>query len=136
MQREPPAGPARQWLRHSAEDLRAASHDLQAAPPLVGDALFHCQQAAEKAFKAFLAWHGHPFRLTHSIEEIGEQCLAIDSSLQSVVDAAAPLTAYAWQFRYPGEPEEPTPEEIEEAIAVARLVFEAIVERVPAEARP
>ena len=61
MQREPRADQARQWLRHSAEDLRAASHDLQAAPPLVGDVLFHCQQAVEKALKAFLAWHLQPF---------------------------------------------------------------------------
>lgn len=38
----------RQWLAHSAEDLRAARHGLEAAPPLVSDVLFHCQQAAEK----------------------------------------------------------------------------------------
>jgi HEPN domain-containing protein len=92
MQREPPADQTRLWLRYSAEDLRAASYVLQANPPFVEDALFHCQQAAEKAFKAFLTWHDQPFRRTHSIEEVGEQCLLIDDSLRTVVDAAAPLT--------------------------------------------
>ena len=136
MQREPRADQARQWLRHSAEDLRAASHDLQAAPPLVGDVLFHCQQAVEKALKAFLAWHLQPFRRTHDLVEIGQLCVNVDAALEPLLRRAAPLTGYAWQFRYPGEPEEPTNEEIEEALAVARLVFDAIVERVPAEARP
>lgn len=101
MQREPPVDQTRLWLRYSSEDLRAASYVLQAKPPFVEDALFHCQQAVEKAFKAFLTWHDHPFRRTHSIEEVGEQCLLIDNSLRSVVDAAAPLTGYAWKFRYP-----------------------------------
>jgi hypothetical protein len=32
---------------------------------------FHAQQAAEKALKAFLAFHDEPFRKTHGIEEIG-----------------------------------------------------------------
>ena len=42
------------------EELRplhpeARQIDLAAAPPLPGDAAFHCQQATEKALKAFLA---------------------------------------------------------------------------------
>ncbi len=28
--------------------------------------------------KAFLAWHDRPFRKTHNLIEIGEQCAAID----------------------------------------------------------
>ena len=45
----------RGWLRKAAQDLRGAEIDLAAAPPLPGDAAFHCQQATEKALKAFLA---------------------------------------------------------------------------------
>ncbi|MGP8245321.1 MAG: HEPN domain-containing protein [Bryobacteraceae bacterium] len=39
---------------------------------------FHCQQAAEKALKGFLTWNGCTFRKTQNLEEIGEQCLAVD----------------------------------------------------------
>ncbi len=84
------------WLQKAANDLRGAEIDLAAHPPLVEDALFHCQQAAEKAFKAFLTWNNQPFRKTHNLEEIGEACLRFDSTLQKVVDAAVPLTEYAW----------------------------------------
>src|SRR3990172_3590387 len=69
------------WLRKATVDLRAAQHDLSASPPLLADTAFHAQQAVEKTFKAFLMWHGAPFRKTHSLEELGEQCLDLDPTL-------------------------------------------------------
>jgi HEPN domain-containing protein len=94
------------WLGKAAADVRAGEVDLAASPPLLEDVLFHCQQAAEKALKAFLAWHDQPFRKTHSLEEIGRQCAQLDPSLDGLVDRVAPLTEYAWKFRYPGEAED------------------------------
>ena len=43
------------WMQKADNDLRGAQIDLQANPALIEDALFHCQQAAKKAMKAFLA---------------------------------------------------------------------------------
>jgi hypothetical protein len=86
--------------------------------------------------KGFLTWHNRSFRKTHSLEEIGEQCLEIDPTLKPLVDSAVPLTEYAWKFRYPGEPEEPPVAEAEEALALARELNEAILSRLPAEVRP
>jgi hypothetical protein len=57
----------RAWLDRAATDIRAAQHGMKAEPPLVADVLFHCQQAVEKCFKAFLAWHDVAFRKTHSL---------------------------------------------------------------------
>ena len=83
-----------------------------------------------------MTWHSTPFRKTHNLEEIGQQCLLLDGSLQEVVDKAVPLTKYAWTYRYPGEPDEPSRQEGEEALAVARDVYAAILARLPVEARP
>ena len=124
------------WLAKAAEDLRAAEHEFMAVPPLLGDIVFHCQQAAEKAMKGFLTWHSVPFRKTHSLEEIGEQCLGIDTTLRALVDGAVPLTDYAWRFRYPGAPAEPPVDEAQEALALAREVYDAVLGRLPAEVRP
>jgi len=124
------------WLRKAALDLRAAKHDLSPSPPILADAAFHCQQAVEKMFKGFLMWHGVPFRKTHSLEELGEQCLDLDQSLKDLVDRAVPLTEYAWKFRYPGEPEEPSREEAREALEIAGEVFEALLVRLPEEVKP
>lgn len=126
----------RAWLVRAHRDLRAAEHDFGAIPPLLDAVVFHCQQAAEKSFKAFLTWHDQPFRRTHGLEEVGEQCLQIDRTLQPIVDRAAPLTDYAWQFRYPGGEEEPPSEEAEEALGSAREVFDAILARLPREVAP
>jgi HEPN domain-containing protein len=113
----------RAWFKKAAKDLRAAQHDLTASSPILEDVVFHSQQAAEKALKGFLVWHGRPFRKTHSLEEIGEQALDLDPTLKPLVDRAVPLTEYAWKFRYPGEPESPSREETEEALAMAQEVY-------------
>jgi HEPN domain-containing protein len=125
------------WLSKAGLDLRAAAHESSAPDEgLWGDVMFHAQQAAEKAMKAFLAWHDVPVRKTHNLEELGRQCVALDATLGTLANQAAPLTEYAWRFRYPGESDEPVREEAEQALAVARIVYEAILTRMPPEARP
>jgi HEPN domain-containing protein len=124
---------ANAWLRRAASDIRAGQFELTASPPLTGDIAFHSQQAIEKALKAFLVLHGEIFRKTHSIEEIGEQCLALDETLRTLVDRAVPLSEYAWKFRYPGDAEEPPILEAEDALAIAVELYEAIRARVQAE---
>lgn len=124
------------WLIRAATDLRAAAADLAANPPILEDLLFHCQQSIEKAMKALLAWHDEPFGKTHNLEALGEPCVRLDPTLGPVVDRAAPLTEYAWKYRYPGDHASPTREEAEQALAIARESFAAIVARLPADVRP
>jgi HEPN domain-containing protein len=123
----------RGWLLKAADDLRGAEIDLAAIPPLTGDAAFHCQQAAEKALKALLAWHDVPFRKTHDLAEIGQQCVALDVSLESLCRRAEQLTTFAWIFRYPGDLEDPPVAEVVEALAVAREIHDAVLARLPRE---
>lgn len=124
------------WFTKAASDLRAAEFEFGASPPLLADIVFHCQQAAEKSLKAFLSWHNVAFRKTHSLEEIGEQCLQIDSTLKPIIDRAVPLTDYAWRFRYPGEPDEPSVAEAQEALSIAHEVYEGVLIRLPEQTRP
>ena len=126
----------RGWLVKSAKDLRAAAILVEATPPLLDEAVFHCQQAAEKALKGFLAFHDVPFRKTHNLEEIGEQCIGVDATLRELIDQAAPLTEYAWKFRYPGDPESVDENEAAEALAIARKVYGGVEARVPQDCRP
>jgi len=126
----------RAWLTKVASDLRGAEIDLAAAPPLLDDLAFHCQQAVEKVLKAFLTWHDEPFRKTHNLEEIGRQCIAIGPTLRELVDRATPLTDYAWEFRYPGDEPLPTVEEATQALALARQVVAAVHARLSAETHP
>lgn len=67
------------WPPNRLSDLRCLlpgirfSHEISAPEEqLWADIVFHSRQAAEKAMKAFLAWHDAPFRKTHNIEELGQ----------------------------------------------------------------
>lgn len=77
-----------EWLRKAKLDLRAAEYGLEAEPPLSADVVFHCQQLAEKALKGFLTWHDEPFRKTHNLVEIGQQCAAMDQTLEDLLRRA------------------------------------------------
>lgn len=119
----------RSWFQKAANDLRGADIDLTVTPPLVEDALFHCQQAVEKALKGFLTAHDKIFRKTHDLDILATICESIDSDLISLLGPARDLTVFAWEFRYPGEAEIPSMEEAKEFLALARQVYKAIISR-------
>ena len=50
-------------------------------------------------------------------------------------DPAVPLTQYAWALRYPGEPEQPTREEAEEALTLSRQAYNALLDVLPKAVR-
>jgi HEPN domain-containing protein len=119
----------RAWMENAAVDLRSARALLDASIP--SSALFHCQQAAEKSFKAFLTWHKVPFRRVHDLEETGRLCVSIDPTLAGIAKRAEALTAYAWKLRYPGDPYDPETSEAEEGMEIARVVVGEIGRRLP-----
>ncbi len=49
---------------------------------------------------------------------------------------AAPLTEYAWKFRYPGDIGERLHTDAEQALETARNVFEAVLDRLRETVRP
>jgi HEPN domain-containing protein len=124
------------WLQKARLDLRAAKLDLDADPALVEDALFHCQQAVEKSLKGFLTWCDTPFRKTHSLVELGMQCVDLDPSLEALLREAAKLSEYATRYRYPGEAAAATIGQVAQALDLAKQVVEQIAARLPTEARP
>jgi HEPN domain-containing protein len=121
------------WLTRALHDLQAAKTLLDVEPPLSDVAVFHCQQAAEKPFKAFLFWNDTLFRKTHELEELGQACRKIDASLKDVVENAVELTPFAWRFRYPGDVTAPSEADALDALSLAREVYEAIISRLPKE---
>jgi HEPN domain-containing protein len=124
------------WMRKSLNDALAAGVLIAAEPPLHEVAVYHCQQSVEKALKAFLVSHDVPFRKTHELKELGAQCLAVDASLSAIVAEVSPLSHYAWEFRYPGDPSPLEEGEAANALALARRLYDAVLERLPEECRP
>ena len=86
--------------------------------------------------KGLLAWHDVAFRKTHSLEELGASCEKVEPTLKAVVDAAVPLTEFAWVFRYPGDHPTPTREEARQGFETARRTVAAVAARLPEDAVP
>ena len=107
------------WHHKSREDLRAAQVDLDAQPPLLGDCLFHCQQACEKAIKALLCGMQTPFRKVHDLNELGALVMQSFPELDPQLDMIAHFSTYAVSTRYPSDEPEPEMDETRENLILA-----------------
>jgi len=124
------------WFRKAAHDLRMAELAVRDEPAMTDQAVYHAQQAVEKAMKGLLTWHEHVFRKTHNLVELGEACAGFAPVLVSLLRrAAAGLSDYAWQYRYPGDGDEPDVAEAEAALNLARETVTALRAALPPEAR-
>jgi len=125
----------RQWLERASADLRVADL-VQADPSLIAETGFHCQQAAEKALKAYLTFHGVEFDWSHNINYLLRLCRAKDLSFAQFEPSAARLTQFAVQFRYPTSEPIPAIEESLDALSIARQIIQFVLQRLPPQTHP
>ena len=128
----------RSWLTKAASDLRGARILGSADDAPLDTAIYHCQQTAEKAVKAFLVSKELSPEKTHDIRRLTLTAAAHEPRFNELLDMAAALTPYAWEFRYPGDLAEtyPTREEFDEALQHAQAIYDFVLNLLPAEARP
>jgi HEPN domain-containing protein len=119
------------WLRKASHDLAAARLLAKGDPPLLDVAMYHCQQAAEKALKGYLVfWDQRPVK-SHDLGELLDQAVPIEPVFDTWRDAANRLTPLATRYRYPGEAEDPTFEEFEEALDDATIIVNQAMSFLP-----
>ncbi len=133
-----PASEAKAWLIKAWRDLETARRAATGEPPFYDIAVYHCQQAAEKAVKAFLVHHGKPYEKTHDIEVLADLAGEIDPGFSKLADAADALTPYATRFRYPNSTfaVEPQPVEYDEAMQHAETIYHFVLNLLPSGAKP
>lgn len=93
----------RRWLAKAAADLANANIVAKTPSGPLGTAIYHCQQAAEKAVKAYLVFRDEPFAKTHEIEPLVRKAAHFEPRFLEFATSASWLTPFAWQFRYPSE---------------------------------
>ncbi|MBA2432147.1 MAG: HEPN domain-containing protein [Chthoniobacterales bacterium] len=71
----------RAWLVKAGNDLRNARIVSAVQDGPLDTAIYHCQQAAEKAVKAFLIWHDQVFPKTHEIGSLVEHRAPVAATL-------------------------------------------------------
>lgn len=135
---ETAASEARAWMIKAWRDLETARRAAGGSPPFYDVAVYHCQQAAEKAVKGFLVHLGEPYERTHDIEVLVDLAGDFDADFTQLADAADALTPYATRFRYPNATfaVEPLPTEFDDALRHAQMIYDFVLNRLPAEAKP
>ena len=123
---------AREWLQRAERDLAAGEALTISQPALPEMVAYHAQQAGEKSLKAFLAVHDRAFPLTHNLNVLLTLCEEFDADLATLATAAQVLTPFATAFRYPGGPLAPPLKDAEEALKLARGIFDTVRNRIPA----
>ena len=91
------------WMAKATSDLETARLLIREKRRLLDVAVYHCQQAAEKAIKAWLTEHDIIFPKTHSLEDLVELCTPSAPVFEQIVKQAAELTPFGFEFRYPGQ---------------------------------
>jgi len=120
-----------QWMTKARHDVESARLLLAGDPQILDTAVYHCQQTAEKAFKAYLTLQDSPFMKAHDLTVLVKQCMDADASFDALVEISEILTPYATAFRYPGDVLEPDPLDAEEALVSAEKVFDFVLEKLP-----
>jgi len=117
----------REWLTLADDDLRMAELTMKDPEPICWAAAFHCQQAAEKSLKAFLAYHDHHVEKTHDIEFLLGLSKGFLPEMEGFIEKGGILTDYAVDSRYPAPRVEVTQQQAREAIERARSIYEFIL---------
>jgi HEPN domain-containing protein len=92
---------ANKWLEYARTDYNVAIHDTTFHPVPIEIICYHCEQAAEKALKAILAYHNETIPHIHDLYRILELCLTHVPQLSALSSQARRLTDFAIITRYP-----------------------------------
>jgi len=125
----------RTWLIKAHSDLRSARALVALPEPATDTAIYHCQQAAEKTLKGWLAFRDQPLERTHDLERLLELATALDPVFAILETATEVLNPYATAFRYPDTPgvEFPSITEVTTAIEHAQAIHDFVLQRVRPE---
>jgi HEPN domain-containing protein len=133
--RPDPRSEADRWLEQAGRDLDDAKFAREGNRHNL--ACFLCQQASEKALKAFLILHGVESPWGHSVADLSREATRFDESLCELHAHAATLDVFYIPTRYPnglpgGLPADAFGEsESERAVERAARVIEEISRRFP-----
>lgn len=118
------------WLLKAENDLKSAEKLVEGDDPVLDTAIYHTQQCAEKALKAYLVFFEKPVRKIHDLDVLLSDCIEIDNSFKVLRDYTIILNPYSAAFRYPGEILDPSMEDVLEAKSCAKSVLDFVSEKI------
>ena len=92
---------AQEWFRMAENDLSSAEYLQNMIPVPIEIVCYHCQQAAEKYLKGYLALKGEELIKTHDLIILNKTCQKYDKDFKRIEEACLILTDYGVNVRYP-----------------------------------
>lgn len=128
----------RAWLIKARNDLDTARQISTLPDGHLDTAIYHCQQAADKTLKGFLAFHNHELERTHDLKLLVQSAATDEPAFHAWMDAASLLTPYSVAYRYPGESAvlEPDRAEFNEALRTAGEFVQFVLSLLPPDVKP
>ncbi len=114
----------KKWLEIADHDFEAAQIILEYNPVILDISAFHCQQAVEKYFKAFLSFHNMHFEKTHDVLLLKKMCSKIDTDFSDI--NLKNLNEFAVGVRYPDDYIMPSLKETKEYLQMATEIRELV----------
>jgi len=114
------------WIQKAENDLFAACHLAENTHPVPTEIVcFHCQHAAEKILKAYLAYNNYEPPKIHDLSELVKLCNKFDSDFSALSLQCDFLLPFAIRARYPSgsDPEE---KDMEIALVYAKKIMELV----------
>lgn len=116
------------WLHKANDDELNAQSILRHKDGTPSGVCFLSQQMAEKYLKAILLHNNKPLIKIHELDKLLELCLAHYSKLSSLEDDVIYLTDFYIDTRYPGDYDEFSWSEAEEAMHAAQRIKQLCLE--------
>ena len=90
------------WLDRAGEDILCANL-LMESDPCYNNAAFHCQQAIEKALKAYILFHTGLLPDGHNLTWLCKKASSIHSSFKQYLEMSTALNRCYIETRYPAD---------------------------------
>lgn len=119
----------KEWIKKSEGDVGTAVRESSVKEGANWDAVcFHAQQAVEKYLKGILQEIEKPFSKTHDLSVLLELALSEFPELSVLADDLEWLSAFAVEFRYPGE--EALEEDAKHALAIMERALSLLKQKI------
>jgi HEPN domain-containing protein len=124
------------WLTKARNDLMSANVLGTNPVRLLDTAIYHCQQAGEKAVKGFLVFCDRNLVRTHDIEHLIQLAIPHEPGFAAWLNVGRELTPYATLYRYPGAVTIPDRHQFDQAYISAEQLYNFVLSLLPAETHP
>ncbi|MDR3232787.1 MAG: HEPN domain-containing protein [Planctomycetaceae bacterium] len=112
------------WFEKAKSDLHCARVMSNGEQPEWYIACFHCQQAMEKALKAYLVFKDIEPPKIHNLSRLCRMCTEHDKSFAAIFEVCANMSLYLADVRYPDNELCVGETEVKSALENAQAVFD------------